>query len=62
MPALPGFKPAKATVFSGIYPLSAEEYPGLLEAVDKLTLNDSSVSVEKEQSAALGQGFRLVCM
>ena len=55
---LPGFKPAKPMVFAGIYPVEASEFAALRDAVEKLTLNDASVSVEKKASAALGLGFR----
>lgn len=55
---LPGFKPAKAMVFAGIYPVDTTEFDALRDAVEKLTLNDPSVSVEKETSLALGFGFR----
>lgn len=55
---LPGFKPAKPMVFAGIYPVETSEFDGLRDAIEKLTLNDPSVSVEKETSAALGFGFR----
>ncbi|MGB8367415.1 MAG: translation elongation factor 4 [Candidatus Babeliales bacterium] len=54
----PGFKPAKPMVFAGIYPIDSEEFESLQEAIEKLTLNDASVSVEKKTSAALGIGFR----
>ena len=56
---LPGFRPAKSMVFSGLYPLDASEYPHFSDAIDRLTLNDASVSVAKETSTSLGQGFRL---
>ncbi|KAJ2795181.1 Translation factor guf1 mitochondrial [Coemansia guatemalensis] len=57
--ALPGFVPAKSMVFSGVFPIDADEFDRLDESIQKLTLNDSSVSVHKETSAALGQGWRL---
>ncbi|XP_056456979.1 translation factor Guf1, mitochondrial [Gadus chalcogrammus] len=57
--ALPGFKPAKAMVFAGMYPMDQSEYTGLRSAIDKLTLNDSSVTVQKDSSMALGAGWRL---
>lgn len=57
--ALPGFKPAKAMVFAGMYPMDQSEYTALRSAVEKLTLNDSSVSVQKDSSLALGAGWRL---
>ncbi len=56
--ALPGFKPAKSMVFAGIYPVEASEFELIRDAIEKLTLNDPSVHVEKESSAALGLGFR----
>lgn len=54
----PGFKPAKPVVFAGIYPVESEEFEQLQIAIEKLTLNDASVTVEKKSSAALGLGFR----
>ncbi|KAL7422375.1 Translation factor guf1 mitochondrial [Cryptotrichosporon argae] len=56
---LPGFKPMKAMVFAGVFPMDSAEFPQLEESIERLTLNDRSVSVERESSAALGQGFRL---
>ncbi|XP_029963395.1 translation factor Guf1, mitochondrial-like [Salarias fasciatus] len=56
---LPGFKPAKAMVFAGMYPVDQSEYPGLRSAIDRLTLNDSSVTVQRDSSLALGAGWRL---
>ncbi|MCK4264863.1 translation elongation factor 4 [Candidatus Babeliales bacterium] len=58
VPTLPGFKPAKSMVFAGIYPTDTSEYENLCDAIEKLVLNDASVHVEKESSAALGLGFR----
>ncbi|HRN77939.1 MAG TPA: translation elongation factor 4 [Candidatus Dependentiae bacterium] len=54
----PGFKPAKPMVFAGIYPVISDEFTELSEAIEKLTLNDASVTTEKKTSAALGLGFR----
>lgn len=54
----PGFKPAKQMVFAGVFPVDSEEIGLLEEAIEKLTLNDASISVEKKSSAALGIGFR----
>jgi len=56
--ALPGFKPAKPMVFSGVYPEVSSEYDALRAALNKLTLNDASIDVQPEVSAALGTGFR----
>jgi GTP-binding protein LepA len=55
---LPGFYHIKPMVFSGIYPAAAEAYNQLRTALDKLRLNDASLSFEPEQSEALGFGFR----
>ncbi|MFC1894971.1 translation elongation factor 4 [Candidatus Dependentiae bacterium] len=55
---LPGFKPAKPMVFAGIYPIESSDYEELRDSIEKLTLNDPSISVEKESSTALGLGFR----
>ncbi|ROL41122.1 Translation factor GUF1, mitochondrial [Anabarilius grahami] len=57
--ALPGFKPAKAMVFAGMYPMDQSEYTNLRSAVEKLMLNDSSVTVQRDSSLALGAGWRL---
>jgi len=56
--SLPGFKPAKPMVFAGIYPVVSADFEHLSDAIEKLTLNDASVSVEKKTSVALGLGFR----
>ncbi len=55
---LPGFKEVKPMVFSGIYPIDTGEYDALRDALEKLSLNDSSFSFEPENSLALGFGFR----
>lgn len=49
----------KAMVYAGVFPMDAGEFPQLEESINRLTLNDRSVSVERESSTALGQGFRL---
>ena len=54
----PGFKPAKPMVFAGIYPVDSTDFDLLRDAIEKLTLNDASVTVEKKTSNALGLGFR----
>jgi GTP-binding protein LepA len=55
---LPGYQPAKALVFAGIYPIVGSDYPNLRDAMEKLHLNDASFSFEPESSVALGFGFR----
>jgi GTP-binding protein LepA len=58
MEALPGFKEVKPMVFAGLYPVDADQYAELRDALEKLRLNDSSFFYEPETSAALGFGFR----
>ena len=55
---LPGFQKIKPMVFSGIFPVEPQHFEDLKEALEKLVLNDSSLSYEPEASAALGFGFR----
>ncbi len=55
---LEGYKEAKPMVFSGLYPVDNDQYHDLKEALEKLKLNDSSITFEPETSSALGFGFR----
>ena len=55
---LPGFKPSVPVVFCGLFPVDTNDFSGLREALEKLSLNDASFSFEAETSAALGFGFR----
>jgi GTP-binding protein LepA len=55
---LKGFKLVKPVVFSSIYPISSDDYQELAEALEKLKLNDASLTYEKDHSTALGHGFR----
>ena len=56
--ALPGFSPSIPVVFCGLFPLDTNDFTGLREALEKLSLTDASFSFEAETSAALGFGFR----
>ena len=56
--ALPGYKEVQPMVYSGIFPLDGSRYQDLKDALDKLKLNDASLSFQKETSMALGMGFR----
>ena len=55
---LPGYKQAKPLVFAGFYTIQGEDYPELRDALEKLHLNDGSISFQPETSVALGFGFR----
>jgi len=57
-PPLPGFLPAKPMVFASLYPVDASDFATLATAVSRLTLNDASVTTERESSEALGFGLR----
>ncbi len=56
--ALPGFKEVKPVVYSSIYPMDSNEYEELKDSMEKLKLNDASLIYEKDNSLALGNGFR----
>jgi GTP-binding protein LepA len=55
---LPGYREVHPMVFAGLYPTDADRYPDLRDALEKLKLNDSSLTYEPETSTALGFGFR----
>ena len=55
---LPGFKEVKPVVFSSLYPISADDYGSLADALERYKLNDGSLIYQKDSSTALGQGFR----
>jgi GTP-binding protein LepA len=55
---LPGFKEVKPVVFASIFPVGADDYQGLTEALEKYKLNDAALIYQKDASAALGLGFR----
>jgi GTP-binding protein LepA len=55
---LPGYRDPKPMVFSGLFPIDADDFEDLREALEKLTLNDASISYAPESSGALGFGFR----
>ena len=56
--ALPGYKPMKPMVFCGLYPIDSKKYPNLRETLEKLKINDASLTFETESSTTLGFGFR----
>ena len=55
---LPGYKAMKPMVYCGIYPIDSKKYPNLREALEKLKINDASLTFETESSTTLGFGFR----
>ncbi|MBN8480482.1 MAG: elongation factor 4 [Xanthomonadales bacterium] len=55
---LPGFQKVQPRVFAGLFPVSADDYPSLREALEKLRLNDAALNFEPESSEAMGFGFR----
>lgn len=55
---LPGFRPVRPMVYTGLYPAASEDFAQLREALEKLVLNDAALSFEPETSEALGFGFR----
>jgi GTP-binding protein LepA len=57
--ALAGFKQIQPRVFAGMFPVDADDYDDFRDSLEKLTLNDASLSYEPENSAALGFGFRI---
>lgn len=57
--AISGFEKAKVFVFAGLYPIDTDKFEDLRDALDKLKLNDSSITYEPETSLALGFGFRV---
>ncbi|MBD3280109.1 elongation factor 4, partial [Candidatus Dojkabacteria bacterium] len=54
---LPGYQPPKPMVYASLYPIESDEFPELAEAIEKLSLNDSALTVHKENSPVLGSGF-----
>lgn len=55
---LPGYKEVRSMVFAGLFPLQADDYPSLRDAMGRLKLNDAALSYDPEHSPALGYGFR----
>ena len=56
--ALPGYQPVKSVVYCGLYPVERDDFPQLRDALEKLKLNDASLTYDPETSTALGFGFR----
>ncbi|MGA2158567.1 MAG: translation elongation factor 4 [Dehalococcoidia bacterium] len=59
VPAIPGFRMSQPMVYCGVYPIITSDYARLGAALEKFKLNDSSITFEKETSAALGYGYRM---
>lgn len=59
VPALPGFRPALPTVFAGIFPTDKSDFLKLEDAIQRLAINDRSITMQRESMTALGQGYRL---
>jgi elongation factor 4 len=57
-PALPGYEAAKCMLFASVYPIDSGDLDNLFAAMDRLVLNDSSISVQRESSSSLGAGLR----
>ncbi|MDO6381357.1 translation elongation factor 4 [Leptospira santarosai] len=57
--SVPGYKEAKPMVFAGLFPINGEQFDELVDAIEKLKLNDAALVFEKESSVALGFGFRV---
>lgn len=57
--SVPGYKEAKPMVFAGLFPINGEQFDELVDAIEKLKLNDAPLVFEKESSVALGFGFRV---
>ncbi|EJO76526.1 GTP-binding protein LepA [Leptospira interrogans str. 2003000735] len=57
--SVPGYKEAKPMVFAGLFPINGEQFDELVDAIEKLKLNDAALVFEKESSIALGFGFRV---
>lgn len=55
---LPGYAQVQPMVFAGLYPVEADDYPVLRDALEKLSLNDAALSIDPERNTALGNGFR----
>nr|MDD3720333.1 translation elongation factor 4 [Candidatus Gracilibacteria bacterium] len=56
--AIEGFKKVTPFIFAGVFPINSDEYPQFVDAIEKLMLNDSALSIEPEVSPALGHGYR----